>query len=110
MLAGQARRLVEALEREWRKYSARRRPLVEAAARAQEIIPADELEAGAVREAPAALSVPEGVFFVRGERVWNDTGGPPFTEADLREKFHAIAAPVIGPTKAQRLESCASRR
>lgn len=53
VLAGQARRLVEALERDRREYDARCRPLVEAAARAQEIIPADELEAGAVRELAA---------------------------------------------------------
>jgi hypothetical protein len=53
VLAGQARRLIEALERDRREYDARCRPLVEAAARAQEIIPADELEAGIVRE-PAA--------------------------------------------------------
>jgi hypothetical protein len=50
VLAGQARRLVAALERDRREYEARCWPLVEAAARAQEIIPADELEAGIVRE------------------------------------------------------------
>lgn len=61
----------QALGRDRREYGARCRPLVEAAARAQEIIPADELEAGTVREAPAPLYVLEGVFFVRGERVWN---------------------------------------
>jgi hypothetical protein len=50
VLASQARRLVAALERDRREYDARRLPLVEAAARAQEIFPADELEADIVRE------------------------------------------------------------
>jgi hypothetical protein len=98
VLARQGRRLVEALERERREYDARCRPLVEAAARAQEIIPADELEAGTVGEAPTPLYVPEGVFFVRGERVWNVRTGrgvssveysrANFAEGFLHKSFH----------------------
>ncbi len=58
-LAGQARRWIEAVERERREYDARLRPLTEAAGRAQELIPADELEAGTVREhaAPYRVSI-----------------------------------------------------
>jgi hypothetical protein len=53
VLTGQARRLSEALERYRHEYDTRCRSLVEAAARAQETIPADELEAGIVREPSA---------------------------------------------------------
>jgi hypothetical protein len=74
VLAGQARRLVEALERERREYSARCRPPVEAAARAQEIIPADELEAGTVRGVPTPLyELAPWVAVIRDEIIGHES-------------------------------------